>query len=519
MRRKILMLMALGWLMFFPSVVLAANSNSPLLDRTCWKRSACHEQRAKYLGIDKYDKTKLDEGFISGISAGKCVGNTTGKEEDELGKCLPAGKTKTSISFGGRSEFANVGDFILVMYKYLLAVASILAVIVIIVAGVQWTVSGGNSEMISSAKKRIGGALIGLFIGYMSYFILNTINPALVSFRLPQVFLIRPIAMPDLAICFGEKFAMKKLAVIDRSDATNQDLLSGKPFTPPPSDKFSIEVFPACNVAYAVDGVADEFCFGSFPENWNTTREFVCALSRNGNIDSKQLITVDHELDISGIGSNIKSKILDLIGTDGRAQVGMVDDVALKFACSDKKVIQVIKMSEEDKSTGGGFELGETKWWAVPSTLLTGVTPAGPCVSSGATAVGSCYQHVGSFKMSEEKIRVLSRKCGTNKEQGEVYMFLKILVKEDALGALGASLFSGGLGLEGAIKDLVFGSEDDKWVTLGCVDAGNEFKCEKIIKLKDDQSPEIGDMIPLLPILEHKALFKQIKTIFSTQSI
>ena len=65
----------------------------------------------------------------------------------------------------------------------------------IIFAGVQWITSGGNSEAITKSKKRIGGAVIGLFIAYMSFFILNTINPALVKLRLPQVYLFRPFTM------------------------------------------------------------------------------------------------------------------------------------------------------------------------------------------------------------------------------------------------------------------------------------------------------------------------------------
>ena len=84
------------------------------------------------------------------------------------------------------------------MYKYLVTIASIVAVVMIIVAGMQWVTSGGNSEAISSAKKRISGAIIGLFIAYMSYFVLNTINPALVNLRLPQVWLAKPIElMPE----------------------------------------------------------------------------------------------------------------------------------------------------------------------------------------------------------------------------------------------------------------------------------------------------------------------------------
>ncbi len=113
-------------------------------------------------------------------------------DKDGWGKCLPANQTKLSIAFGGKNEFTDVGQYILTVYNYALVAAGILAVVMIIIAGAQWTASGGSSEIIGSAKKRIVGSVVGLLIAYLSYVILNTINPALVNLRLPQVYLVRP---------------------------------------------------------------------------------------------------------------------------------------------------------------------------------------------------------------------------------------------------------------------------------------------------------------------------------------
>lgn len=164
-------------------------SNIPALNPFCWKKKDCIEARRGYVLGDPSNEELAKGGFITGNSVAPCVG---GEGDDQWGKCLPAGQTKTAISFGGQDRFANIGEFILTMYKYLMTMASIVAVIVIIVAGMQWVTSGGNSETISGAKHRIGGAVIGLFIAYMSYFILYTVNPAIVNFRLPQTWLIKP---------------------------------------------------------------------------------------------------------------------------------------------------------------------------------------------------------------------------------------------------------------------------------------------------------------------------------------
>lgn len=156
---------------------------SPEFNPLCWKLDECNASRA--LLLDKAPE--------------ELKGNKDGWIEDEepcsqkgWGKCLPAGKTKTNIAFGGKRNFTDIGEFFKYNYNLALSIAGILAVIMIVIAGIQWVTSGGNSEMISSAKKRIGGALIGLLIAYLSYTILSIVNPALVNLRLPQAWMIRP---------------------------------------------------------------------------------------------------------------------------------------------------------------------------------------------------------------------------------------------------------------------------------------------------------------------------------------
>jgi hypothetical protein len=183
MRKIIIFLMVFSFLL--PIGTLAASMDlSPEFNTLCWKEEDCKIQRAQILGVTK-DQIKSGDG--GWIQEDPCTG--------KYGKCLPAGKTKTKIAFGGKQEFADIGEFIKTNYNLAVTIAGILAVLMIIVAGVQWVTSGGNSEMISSAKKRIGGALVGLLIAYLSYTILNTINPALVNLRLPQNYLIRPFKL------------------------------------------------------------------------------------------------------------------------------------------------------------------------------------------------------------------------------------------------------------------------------------------------------------------------------------
>lgn len=176
---------------FLPSTMVFAASTVPEFDPICWKKQDCLNARATLLGktwdtLTAEEKKLVDEGFSK--NEDPCVG---GSEDNPWGKCLPSNVATTEIAFGGQRRFLHIGDFIKTNYNYALSIVGILAAVMMIVAGFQWVTSGGSSEAITSAKKRIGGAVVGLFIAYMSFFILNTINPATVNLRLPQVWLIR----------------------------------------------------------------------------------------------------------------------------------------------------------------------------------------------------------------------------------------------------------------------------------------------------------------------------------------
>lgn len=231
-----------------------ASSNIPEFNSFCWHRSDCRAVRKQFF-IGSVSEAELDKGFITDASVAPCRGGTG---DAEWGRCLPAGQTKTEISFGGKSEFSNIGEFIVLMYKYLLTIASIVAVVMIIIAGAQWVTSGGNSEAISSAKKRIGGAVIGLFIAYMSYFVLNTINPALVNLRLPQVWLIKPVALvPEFCADLPGATTTLKFAKVAGPDEPD------KPLPPPDQLVYTQWNAQGCGSRFLAENGGKTTCVGN----------------------------------------------------------------------------------------------------------------------------------------------------------------------------------------------------------------------------------------------------------------
>jgi len=246
--KKIFLVMLLSFFLF-PVTVLAAAPMpiKPEFNPICWKEEECIKIRKTYGASDADAK----DGFLKMESP--C-------NQEGYGKCLPAGVANTAIKFGGQTKFADIGQFLITNYNYVLSVAGILAAIMIIVAGAQWVTSGGSSEAIGSAKKRIAGALVGLLIAYLSYAILNTINPALVNLRLPQTFVIRPTAL-------SFSYCSQSPSSTQFADAGSTDKVLK------PDDFTKITEFPLtianrekllCGNQYYVGGSNGATCLGSF---------------------------------------------------------------------------------------------------------------------------------------------------------------------------------------------------------------------------------------------------------------
>lgn len=242
------------------AAVLLPQASSAQIDQRCWKRDQCEKARAE-MGLHP---GQAADGFYQGADTRAACGEKDAAG-NELGFCLPGGSTVTNISFGGKREFSNIGEFISDMFQYSIIVAGILAVIMIIIAGFQWTMSGGSPERIGSAKKRIGGAVIGLVIAVLSFTILNTINPNLVNIRLPQTWMVNTqgIAPPFCAQIIGNKLAALGPTSKPMTPADKEKKIEQATYTIEPAQA-------ACGTDYLVNGTGGQTCTGTLCPSANT---------------------------------------------------------------------------------------------------------------------------------------------------------------------------------------------------------------------------------------------------------
>lgn len=91
-----------------------------------------------------------------------------------------AGQTIDQIVAGQKIPIAEqVTNF----YQWALGISALVALGILVYAGLAYTASGGNASRQGDAKQWIWNALIGLVLLFGSYLILNTINPNLTNFQ------------------------------------------------------------------------------------------------------------------------------------------------------------------------------------------------------------------------------------------------------------------------------------------------------------------------------------------------
>jgi hypothetical protein len=88
----------------------------------------------------------------------------------------------TSTIVDGETRVNYLGDYIAGIYKYLIGVATLIAIVMLMIGGLQYSLFQG-----SGAKTRMKNAVTGLILLLSTYIILATINPRLVILEMPEL--------------------------------------------------------------------------------------------------------------------------------------------------------------------------------------------------------------------------------------------------------------------------------------------------------------------------------------------
>ncbi|PIS04953.1 MAG: hypothetical protein COT81_03710 [Candidatus Buchananbacteria bacterium CG10_big_fil_rev_8_21_14_0_10_42_9] len=88
-------------------------------------------------------------------------------------------------------------NYIIAIYQFAIGTIGILAIIVIMIAGLMWLMAGGSQDRVKVAKEYIAAALTGLVIALTSFVILYAVNPELTSLEGPDLGKLKPDIQSD----------------------------------------------------------------------------------------------------------------------------------------------------------------------------------------------------------------------------------------------------------------------------------------------------------------------------------
>ncbi|MDO8435556.1 MAG: C39 family peptidase [bacterium] len=91
---------------------------------------------------------------------------------------------------------STLSEYIAQVFKFLVGMAGLIALIMIMLGGYRWVMARGAEEGISGAKSMVVNALAGLALALVSYTILQTINPGLVNLAGLTPRYVQPITLP-----------------------------------------------------------------------------------------------------------------------------------------------------------------------------------------------------------------------------------------------------------------------------------------------------------------------------------
>lgn len=90
-----------------------------------------------------------------------------------------------------------ISEYFFGVYNYLLGIAAVLAVVILMAAGLLWIVSGGDATRVGKAKTMIAGSITGLLLLVSISLLLSYINPDLVKMGSVKVDFIKKIVLGD----------------------------------------------------------------------------------------------------------------------------------------------------------------------------------------------------------------------------------------------------------------------------------------------------------------------------------
>ncbi len=190
------------------------------------KVSVCAESFERFPTNNRlcFTKQQCERKNVSGDTLGEWDGDKGSKfQPPECLKgmyyCYPHAKKAVatlSVKIGNVDTVGDFGQYVVVVYQWLLAAGSLIALVMVLIGGLQYALGAGVKSQIEKGRERMTNGIIGLVLLLSVAFIFTVVNPQTLSMQVPRLPLIRTLEIPGADSC--EKLIAKKTIVKPEKD-------------------------------------------------------------------------------------------------------------------------------------------------------------------------------------------------------------------------------------------------------------------------------------------------------------
>lgn len=109
------------------------------------------------------------------------------------------------VPIGGQTSVTGLPQYITLIYRYAIGIVATVAIVMVVYGGFRYLLGSAYSD-VKRGKEIIKDALIGMIVVLGAYVILNTVNPATLTLRMPTLERIRPVDLgfvPATSTAYG----------------------------------------------------------------------------------------------------------------------------------------------------------------------------------------------------------------------------------------------------------------------------------------------------------------------------
>ena len=148
-----------------------------------------------------WEKRSDCEANLDGDTAGTVDGTWSATQPSE---CLPGSHycyasdstpTYLNVPIGAKKYVLNVGEYVGVIYNYLVGFAMTVAIVFLMIGGLRYVIGGVSAESVKGSKKMMTQAIEGFVLLMFSFVILYTVSPQLIKLQVPRLPMLKKVTI------------------------------------------------------------------------------------------------------------------------------------------------------------------------------------------------------------------------------------------------------------------------------------------------------------------------------------